>query len=152
MVASTIYANIIRYYFHLINSNSDILSAALTTNYVLSQLGVKCWYYGFERIIKFAGLEHLLYTLDGIEIKHQLHALGSILKSKYLEAWKSTKNKLVAKGTSKIGLLLSIKDKLSLAEYLNIIKEPKHRIALSKLRLSSHRFPIESGRYEQVAR
>ena len=49
-------------------------------------------------------------------------------------------------------MFLSIKDKLPLAEYLDIIKEPKHRIALSKLRLSSHRFPIESGRYEQVAR
>ena len=49
-------------------------------------------------------------------------------------------------------MFLYITDKFEQSKYLTISKVPSHRIALTKLRLSAHRFPIETGRYEQIPR
>jgi len=39
-----------------------------------------------------------------------------------------------------------------MADYLKIVKSPKHRSALTKIRLSAHKYPIETGRYRKMKR
>ena len=54
---------------------------------------------------------------------------------------------------SKIELLLHLKKDFKMAKYLkNVDLLPSHRIAISKIRLSSTKFPIEIGRFENVPR
>ena len=77
--------------------------------------------------------------------------MASTLKSIFLPKW--CNNKILFKNTNtKINLLLDLKDQFGISEYLTKSKVPKHRIVISKLRLSAHKFPIETGRYEQVER
>jgi len=54
--------------------------------------------------------------------------------------------------SSKLGVFLSIKTRFSLSDYLTKSIYPSCRIALSKIRLSDHKFPIEVGRYENIPR
>ena len=53
---------------------------------------------------------------------------------------------------SSMTLYRELKDDFSLSEYLKILQHKKYRNAISKLRLSSHRLAIESGRYTGTER
>ena len=146
-----VFISMIKYYFHLMSTESDLLSAALSTNIILARNGHNSWYRTIERVFKFANLEYLLYTSDNYEVTFQLRKLDKSMKSLYLDKWSADKASL-SQNTNKIGILLDIKDNFELSDYLVKSKVAKHRIAISKIRLSSHRFPIETGRYEQIPR
>ena len=59
---------------------------------------------------------------------------------------------VISESDTKLGIYLSVKDNFGLASYLKLSKFPQHRMAISKLRLSAHKLPIETGRYEQTPR
>jgi hypothetical protein len=146
-----VFISMIKYTFHLLNTSSNIVYAALSTNINLTHNGYNSWFRYIQRILKFCGLDHLLYTSDTMEICIQLSKLARTLKSLFLDKWGN--DKIIFKNTNtKINLLLDLKDQFGISEYLTKSKIPKHRIAISKLRLSAHKFPIETGRYEQIAR
>ena len=146
-----VFISMIKYTFHLLNTSSNIVCAALSTNIHLSQNGYNYWFRYIERIFKFCGLDHLLYTPDTMEIYIQLGKLAKTLKSLFLNKWSNDKIHFKKTG-SKISLLLDLKDKFEISEYLTKSKVAKHRIAISKIRINAHKFPIETGRYEQISR
>ena len=53
---------------------------------------------------------------------------------------------------SSMTLYRELKDDFNLAEYLKTLDNKKHRNAISKLRMSSHRLAIEKGRHNDIAR
>ena len=52
---------------------------------------------------------------------------------------------------SKLRTFGMIKSSIGLEKYLKKVKNLKHRISLSRLRLSSHRLMIETGRHKKIA-
>jgi hypothetical protein len=127
------------------------MSAALETSMNLSRLGVNSWFKGIERILKFCNLDYLIYTCDMREITCELSNLKKRLSSAFIDKWKKDKLELLNANT-RLQLFINAKDKFESSTYLNSMKVPMHRIAISKLRLSAHRLPIETGRYDKVSR
>ena len=70
----------------------------------------------------------------------------SKLKEQYVNFWNKTKN-----GNSRLSFYNTVTDNYCLQTYLNECKVPKHRVALSRLRLSAHDLEIERGRYSNLA-
>ena len=62
----------------------------------------------------------------------------------YDQIWKTSINLL-----SKSDAFNSFKSEIKLEKYTHIVKNKKHRIALSRLRLSSHQLMIEKGRHHR---
>ena len=71
----------IKYIFHLTNSKSPFLKAALSTSRVMAQAGANTWFKAASRILTYCNLEHLLYTCDTNEIDYQLRNLDKKLKN-----------------------------------------------------------------------
>ena len=69
--------------------------------------------------------------------------LKMALQKLFIQNWKAT----IADQNSKLRFYAKIKDKFNFEPYLNSIKNPLHRSALAKLRTSSHKLMIETGRY-----
>ena len=147
-----IFNYMINFFYHLITSKSELILSALYVNKNLSKIGVNTWYKSLIRILKFFNIEHLMYTSDFNEIASQIYKLKNTLRKKYDEIWESEKAEWKEK-SSKIEFLLHLKKDFKMAKYLkNADLLPSHRIAISKIRLSSTKFPIEIGRYENVPR
>ena len=146
-----VFTFMIKYLFHLINSSSPILNAALLTSIDLANRGVNSWFRGIRRVMSFCKLDHLFYTSDFKEIEVQLNNIGRRLKLDFISKWEKDKSEL-NKTKNKFELLVRSKDDFNFSEYLVNIKIASHRIAVTKLRLGSHGLPIETGRYEQKPR
>ena len=141
---------ICKFYIHLTQSSSSIIQAVIKTNKALASKGYHSYYSYIERIFKLAGVSHLLYTCDPNEIEYQIDCLDKSLVSIYKKCW--VKEQECFKLNSKLELFSEIKESFEMAEYVKTIKNPKHRAALTKVRLSAHKYPIETGRYENKAR
>jgi hypothetical protein len=83
-----VFSFMIKYFFHLRNSPSPLMSAALETSMNLSRLGVNSWFKGIERILKFCNLDYLIYTCDMREITCELSNLKKRLSSAFIDKWK----------------------------------------------------------------
>merc|ERR1711895_62441 len=66
-------------------------------------------------------------------------------KESCLAHWKET-----TQNQSKMECYLALKREYTLAEYLNTVKDPKLRKALTRYRLSEHSLAIEKGRHRQT--
>jgi hypothetical protein len=140
----------IKYLFHLDSSPSVILSAALTTNIGLSRGGYNCWFKGIQRILKFCSLDYLLYTSDAREIGCQLKSLKKRFEALFLEHWK--KERVNFQKDSKLELFTTLKENFGISDYLSERIIFPHRSALTKMRISAHKYPIETGRYFGITR
>ena len=139
----------IKFLFHLTSSPSDIIKAALLTSKNLADTGVNTWFMAIKRIMRFCQLDYLIYTSDNREIFAQISTLRSKLERIFVDKWEQHRTEL---GDTKLGIFLGVKDEFGLSSYLKLSKFPLHRIAITKLRLSAHKLPIEVGRYEQIPR
>ena len=142
--------SMIKFYFHISQSPSNIVKEALSTSIRLSSEGFNSWYKYIVRLFKFCNLEHLLFTCDYREINYQLSKLKKQLEQKYNEIWGIERAKY--QQNSKLELFTSLKTEFGFADYLCICKKNLQRIALTKLRVSAHKLPIETGRYIQTPR
>ena len=69
-----------------------------------------------------------------------------VVTSYYEAIWKEDLNAM-----SKADTYRSIKSFIFFEKYLSVVKNHKHRIALSRLRLTSHQLMIEKGRHQKPA-
>ena len=76
------------------------------------------------------------------------HSLKSNLEEQYVRFWKDQIQQ--QKNQGKLRTFKKFKTNLNFEEYLNEISNIKHRQAVTKLRISSHRLPVESGRYNNI--
>ena len=144
------FISMIKYFFHLSNSESPLVQAALATNISLAQRGVNNWFKAITRICAFCKLEHILYTCDIREIEYQIRGVKKLLTHMFLEKWEGEKSKFATSG--KLELFVSLKPKFEMSDYLKVKMNPSFRAALAKMRLSAHKFPIETGRYDKIPR
>ena len=112
--------------------------------------GHKSWYSYLVRILKYFKLDYLNFILDEHELLFQMGKIKERLQSIFIEKWKEDKLKFQNEG--KIELLASLLRDFGQSGYLSKMVNPKHRIALTKMRISAHKFPIETGRYLHIPR
>jgi hypothetical protein len=103
-----------------------------------------------QRLCKFCGIEHILYTSDANEILYQLSKLDTNLKALYIKKWETEKAQF--QSHSKLEFFTQLKDNFEMSDYLHVMKNPLHRSALTRVRLSAHKYPIETGRYQNINR
>ena len=147
-----IFNYMIKFYYHLITSKSELILSALEVNISLAKQGVNCWFRSLERILTFLKIEHILYTSDTNEVALQMYILKKTQRKIFVKQWQAEHSELLTRN-SKIELFLKLKKDFEIANYLlksNLL--PSHRIAISKIRLSNTKFPIELGRHEKLAR
>jgi hypothetical protein len=141
----------IKYLFHLMDSPSNIVKAALNTNIWLANKGINTWFKSILRILKFCKLDHLLYTTDDKELFSQIQMLKYKLNKNFIERWTKSRSEMMD-NNNRLDILLDLKDTFEISSYLKLSKLPMHRIAMTKFRISAHRLPIETGRYKQIPR
>ena len=140
----------VKYYFHLSESKSPILIAALAANKAMAEMGNNTWYKYIARVFKFLRLEYLLNCENKQVISKKLREIDNILRDMFRNKWAEERMGNIANG--KLDVLVSLKTKHEMSEYLLSRINPAHRAAISKFRLSAHKLPIETERYTQVPR
>ena len=148
-VATKVFKLMIKYLFHLNKNQSHIIRAALQTSILLDSQGKKSWFSFVKRVIKFLSFDHLLYTSDLREVYLHLAKLGSSINKAYSIVWNKERGDL-SKG--KLDILKSIKTDFGKESYLDYINVPDYRSDLTKMRVSAHKFPIETDRYLNIPR
>ena len=140
----------IKYLCHLYKSKSPFLVAALSANKVLSENGVNSWYNSITRVLKFCGLDHLLVNNDYNELEKQVNCLDTDLKNIFINKWLEEKDRYSV--DSKLDVYVSIKDSYQMAKHLTSRINPSYKIAITKVRISVHKLPIETDRYMGIPR
>jgi hypothetical protein len=140
----------IKFLFHLSESKSPYIRAALVSSMVLADNGVNTWFNKLTRILKFCNLDYLLFTSDSNEINYQVNNVETKLKQIYNNKWSEERSSFSV--DSKLDLFVSIKDKFGISDYLLSSINPSYRSAIAKIRLSAHKFPIETERYIKTPR
>ena len=82
------------------------------------------------------------------EIKNFCHYLKDNLKEQYVGFW--TDQIQQGGNQGKLRTFKKFKTNLDFENYITEISYIKHRQAVTKLRISSHRLPVESGRYNNI--
>lgn len=145
-----IMTQMLRYWLHLYTSPNPILTAALICNTNLSFLH-NTWFSQVKKLMTFLNIHHILYTTDLKEINYQIRKSKSIIKIKFLDYWKSERARYLGNG-GKLDFYLKFKDKFCQERYLSVLKLPNKRRSMTRFRMSSHRLPIELGRYKGLDR
>ena len=52
----------------------------------------------------------------------------------------------------KLELFSTLVEEFGVSDHIGIIKNSKHRIAMTRMRVSAHKLPIETGRYYKISR
>ena len=73
--------------------------------------------------------------------------LESFLCEKFRIYWSNTISSF-----SKLNLYVSFKSKFCIEGYLDTILNRAHRIWYTKIRISNHRFAVETGRFSKIPR
>ncbi len=90
-------------------------------------------------------------SLPGTDIsKSRIRNLTKKFKLNLMDKYREIQT-VYLKNSSKLELLAATKPNIKFERYLDI-QNKEHRIALTKLRVSAHNFPIESGRKQQIPR
>ena len=83
------------------------------------------------------------YTLNENNIKQYI----GLMKKKYISYWHQT-----LQHSQKLSFYYTIKKTFGLSAYLDLTRKNASRKALVKLRISSHKLLIETGRYDNIPR
>ena len=142
--------SMVKYWHHLNNTDSNLLKSALLTNKRLASEGFPSWYAYLDRLLRNTNLGHLPILADNIELALQINKVKDKLQRFFVSSWDM--EKLKAQNEGKLELFASLKDSFGYSKYLSEVKNPNHRIALTRMRASAHSFPIESGRYNSTPR
>ena len=63
-----------------------------------------------------------------------------------------TKDKFDSSVGNKLNLYSEVKNEVRFESYLDLMKNVKTRVAVTKMRISCHLLPVESGRYKKIPR
>ena len=147
-----IFTHMVKFWWHMMNTNSHILRGALQENFKLYLAGNNTWMKSLARILKFIDADHILYTTDTSEVLFQLKSLKVKLEQKFLSCWREHTENTRKNSESKLTLFASLLNKFQCAPHILAISNYKLRCSFSRFRLSAHRLPIETLRYSNVPR
>ena len=148
-----IYKQIVKFYFHLIDisKQSPMIRESLKEceNLVNINNGKLSWITTVFNLLSLADIKDVnLSSSEGINISSTLKQIESTLKSMYEKRFFERIH------NSKRLNYLYTKLQLNYSEesYLSSITYHKYRSAITRLRISAHFLPIETGRYEGTPR
>ena len=100
-------------------------------------------------ILKLCDLD----SLNGISLPlESLHNVGTYLKNRlstyFTNFWKDQIEQ--SRHSGKLRTLVQVKNNFAFEDYLHEICNVKHRQAITKMRISAHKLPVESGRYTKT--
>ena len=140
-----VFTSLLRFLSHLQSTPSNILVAALKVNMELADKGFNSWASGIKKLLSFCNIR------CNAQLKHNV--LAFLPKSRdyfgkmFLEEWEKKKNDI--DNNSKLELYASYKNNFEKENYLSIL-DFKLRNAVTKMRISAHRLPIETGRFTGI--
>jgi len=146
----TVVLNILRNYHHLLNISDDSLAKLALLNQVsLNQTSVDSapnFIKTISTICMDLGLNlnngHLSEKRFGVTLNFALAKLKEMaLKEVTTFCTRQIEN------SGKLAIWCNIKQNITREKYLDFVRIPEQRIALSKIRLSNHKLPIERGRF-----
>ena len=105
------------------------------------------WVTGIESILTGNGLGNLFRENTQINTR----SIAAILSLRLTDMFHQNAFSTINNENSKLKTFGMIKSSIGLEKYLKKVKHLKHRISLSRLRLSSHRLMIETGRHKKIA-
>ena len=148
-----VYNQMIRFFWHLRNSDSDILKEALNTNIQISITGFRSWASYILQILKEIQCENFLDESDPSVSKKYLGKIQTKLHFAFIDTWRSHKDVILNNSDSKLGLYMKLVDHtFKTAAHINSIQNYKVRNSLTRFRLSAHNLPIETLRYLNLPR
>jgi len=141
--------SMIKYLIHVKNTNSHILKAAFETSVKLSNEGHSSWFNSIQKLLTFLNLDNLLLMPDN-EINSEISTMKTRLRHKYDTVWLEERGEHFH--NSKLELFVSLKEEFGMSPHLVKCNVPSFRSAITKIRTSAHKFPVETGRYQSVPR
>ena len=92
--------------------------------------------------------------LDYRTFSHLVRTFKRDLFKEYQEYWSKSlnKDKFDSSVGNKLSLYSEVKNEVRFESYLDLIKNVKTRVVVTKMRNSCHLVPIESGRYKKIPR
>ena len=153
-----IYTRIFKYFLRLLTlQNNQILNSALEINVHLNNVGKHSWFTTVRHLLHFTKLSDYTPNLPHLDYRtfpHLVRMFKRNLFKEYQEYWSKSlnKDKFDSSVGNKLSLYSEVKNEVRFESYLDLIKNVKTRVAVTKMRISCHLLPIESGRYEKIPR
>ena len=142
---TNVITSIVKFWFHLSNSNSPILRNSLRVNAELHNKGCKTWYTTVKKIVDLLNIEHILYTADTRELAFQHNQIKYTVRAKFQEYWKQELN---SRREGKLEFYSQYVSQFCLQDYFNCNSLPQHlRKVITRFRIGAHKLPAETGRY-----
>ena len=135
----------IRYWHHVTNlPTTHIVNICYKELRKLDEAGAENWCSYVRKILSAANSHHY-WTDQGSMTRSRLPVIKANLERIHIT--KCMENIANTDPRNKLRTYKKIKKEFSLEKYLLVVKNPKHRQALTRLRLSSHQLEIEMGRH-----
>ena len=133
-----ILVHMLKFYDHLKAHTNVLVSSALQESVNLHEGGSRSWVSFIKGVVE-----------DGTFPQRNLnpHSNARILKNKLVSTVQCNWRAAVMNNESKLLFYKSFKSNFTYEKYLSLVKSRKERTALTKIRISAHRLPIERGRY-----
>ena len=140
--AYNIYCNVIKYWNRLCSINEDCLvNEALYLSFKIASKGKVTWISSVKYILQLINESMIISKI------YNMHTIKKKLKDLFLDQFFKKLN-----NNSKLEIYNTVKRNYIFENYLSEIKNPNHRVAVTKLRTSTHKFPIETGRHKNIPR
>ena len=139
---------ILRYWDRLCaNDIPMLLKEAVALAHQLGQSGKKCWLRKLQELFNAAGLPSA-FSCNGCENTLR-NLLMTRFRDQYIQNWNSQLSRTSSRkgrAGNKLRTYRLFKTTFELEPYLYLTKIIKHRVALTRLRISCHTLEIERGR------
>ena len=141
---------IIKYWFKLMKcyGNNCILYAMYVNMLQKCEKNASNWLSNIRDMLQQSGFNDVWVFRDSVvNINCFIAQFRLRLKDIYSTQWRGAVNT-----STGLTLFRDIKSNIEISDYLTVLDNFKHRQAISKMRLSSHKLNIEKGRYTGVPR
>jgi hypothetical protein len=140
--------NVTNYYINLSSRQDGIVNEALQTQKVLSCISNGTSWYSLINFLE----KNLNWKLNPLIVDNNVRFSPNFNLSKYLRDQYIAYFPQLLQSDSKLIFYSQFKKQFGLENYLTHVKHSQERKAITKLRISAHQFPIETGRYNNTAR
>lgn len=139
------FKSVLKYWYRLDNSPSDLLNDAFTEIKILHGRGIDTWYGSLLNMCKIlkipAGGGSTRFNKNNVK-----YATSEHLKNIYKSLWYKSREKQINE-EGKLRTYLKIKCNFGTEKYLDILNDFHKRKCLAKFRVSNHQLKVELGRY-----
>ena len=148
-----VFRQMIKFWWHLKSSESEIIKAALSRNTALSETGYRCWSSHVSQILNWVSSEEILQETDDGEILKHLRKIKTKLFNAFLKSWQEHRQSIINDPSSKLHIIARVlTNKFTTATHINTLHDHRLRNCVSRFKLSAHNLPVETMRYLNIPR